>query len=115
MYLEIILKSVTIHCFYSYSDFLNFKISDDDNTYHIHSAHVGLYPGILAAVFCATFDFIAAMFLIYASEITQIFEYSRLLRNIGIIWEYSGAICLLYVVSGIYIIYHVSYIVYHRS
>ena len=66
----------------------------------IYSAHVGVWPGIIACIFCATFDFIAAMFLIYASEVTQIFEYSRLLRNIGVIWEYMGAICLLYVVSG---------------
>eukprot|EP00484_Ammonia_sp_Unknown_P018533 CAMPEP_0197041764 /NCGR_PEP_ID=MMETSP1384-20130603/18258_1 /TAXON_ID=29189 /ORGANISM="Ammonia sp." /LENGTH=487 /DNA_ID=CAMNT_0042472745 /DNA_START=16 /DNA_END=1475 /DNA_ORIENTATION=+ len=63
-------------------------------------AHVGLYPGIIAALFCATFDFIAAMFLIYASEVTQIYEYSALLRLIGPVWEYSGAIVLLYVVSG---------------
>ena len=63
-------------------------------------AHVGLFPGIIAAIFCATFDFIAAMFLIYSSEITQIFEYSALLRTLGKVWEYAGAITLLYVVSG---------------
>eukprot|EP01084_Bolivina_argentea_P215880 366607_1 len=63
-------------------------------------AHVGLIPGLIACIFCATFDFIAAMLLIYSSEITQLFEYSAVLRLIGPIWEYAGAICLLYVVSG---------------